>query len=312
MAKPLTFSIPFRFSSLTGSVQFLKVADNRSKSILSTLSRTKISLKIQCERKEKDLGTRRSRRKQNPKEQNVQMGGLGFAVLGALKTDLLPKNRIENTKKKTQINESESTVNDSSNKQNKKGEKSETAHKAKNDYKGSLSKVSEALGASRLKSHDDLKLNSVVGTRKRSESDNTINGAPNKHKSKGAKVQIPRKAMNSYKGSLPKDSESSRASVFDNNEDLNLNPVVGTRKPSLSGQDILMALQRASMEKAKEARRNRRLKQKVGSTMDSSGLSDVRKGFGDIRRIVIKSDWATRIDSLEKRLKELKEKADLT
>lgn len=312
MAKPLTFSIPFRFSSLTGSVQFSKVADNHSKSILSTSSRSKISLKIRCERKEKDFGTRRSRRKQNPKEQNVQMGGLGFAVLGALKTDLLPKNRIENTQKKTQINEAENTVNDSSNKQNKKGEKSETAHKAKNDYKGSLSKDSEALGASTLNSHDDLKLNSVVGTIKPSESDNTINGAPNKHKSKRAKVQIPRKAMNSYKGSLPKDSESSRASIFDNNEDLNLNPVVGTRKPSLSGQDILMALQRASMEKAKEARRNRRPKQKVGSTMDRSGLSDVRKGFGEIRRIVIKSEWATRIESLEKRLKELKEKADLT
>lgn len=312
MAKPLTLSIPFRFSSLTGSVRFSKVADNHSKSILSTSSRTKISLKIRCERKEKDLGTRRSRRKQNPKGQNVQMGGLGFAVLGALKTDLLPKNRIENTQKNTQINEAENTVNDSSNKQNKKGEKSETAHKAKNDCKGSLSKDSEALGASTLNSHDDLKLNSVVGTRKSSESDNTINGAPNKHKSKGAKVQIPRKAMNSYKGSLPKDSESSRASIFDNNEDLNLNPVVRTRKPSLSGQDILMALQRASVEKAKEARRNRRPKQKLGSTMDSSGLSDVRKGFGEIRRIVIKPEWATRIESLEKRLKELKQKADLT
>lgn len=311
MAKSLTFSIPFRFSSSTGSAQLSKVADDPSKSILSTSNRTKISLKIRSEKKEKDLGTQRSRRKQNPKDQNVQIGGLGFAVLGALKTDILPQHRIENTQKKTQIYEAENTVNDSSNKRNKKWGKSETAHKAMNDYKG-LSKDSEELGASTLNSHEGLKLNSVIGTRKASEADNTVNGAPNKQKSKGTKVQIPRKAMNAYKGSLPKDSESLRASIFDNNDDLNLNPIVGTRKPSLSGQDILMALQRASMEKAKEARRNRRPKQKERSTVESSGLSDVRKGFGEIRPIVIKSEWATRIESLEKRLKELKEKADFT
>lgn len=313
MAKPLTLTIPFRFSSSTGRAQFSKVTNYPSKSILSTSNRTKISLKIRFERKEKDLGTRRRRRKQNPKDQNAQIGGLGFAVLGTLKTDLLPQNRIEHTQmnntQKTQINEAENTVND---KHNKEGENPETAQKAMNDYKVSLPNDSEALGASTLNSHEDLKFNSIVGTRKLSEADNTVNGAPNKQKRKGVKTETAHKVMNAYKGSLPKDSESLRASTMDSNDDLNLNSIARTRKPSLSGQDILKALQRASMEKAKEARKNRRPKQKVGSTVDSTGLSDVRKDIGEIRPIVIKSEWAARIESLEKGLKELKEKADLT
>lgn len=316
MAKPLTFTMPLRFSSSTGSAQFSKATNYPSMTIPFASDRTKISLKIRFERKEKDLGKQRSRRKQKPRDQNAQIGGLGFAVLGNLKTDLNPKSIIENIQmnnsQNTKKNEAENTVNDAPNKQKEEGEKAKTVYKGMNDYKDSVPKDSESLGASTLNSNDDPKLNPIVGTIKPYQADNTVSGAPNKQKSRREKTEIAHRAKNDYKGSLPKGSESLRASTLDGNDDLNLNSIVRTRKPSVSGEDILMALQRASTEKAKKARRNRRPNPKVENRVESRGPSDVLKDFGEIRPIDIKSEWVARIESLEKRLKELKEKADLT
>lgn len=316
MAKPLTFTMPFRSSSLTGRAQFSKATNYPYMSILFASDSMKISLKIRFERKEKDLGKRKSRRKQNPRDQNAQIGGLGFAVLGTLKTDLIPKKIIDNTQmnnsQNTKKNEVENTVNDAPNTQKEEGENSETAYKAMNDYKDSMPEDSQSSGVSTLNSNDDLKFNPIVETLKPYQAENTVSGAPDKQKSRREKSEIAHKAKNDYKGSVPKDSKSLRASTLGSKDDLNLNSMVRTRKPSLSGEDILMALQRASMEKAKEARRNRRPNPKVGNRVESRELSDVRKDFGEIKPIDIKSEWAARIESLEKRWKELKEKADLT
>uniref|UniRef100_A0A5K1GV70 Uncharacterized protein n=1 Tax=Nymphaea colorata TaxID=210225 RepID=A0A5K1GV70_9MAGN len=73
-----------------------------------------------------------------------------------------------------------------------------------------------------------------------------------------------------------------------------------TESTSLSGHDVLLALQSASAQKASLARRRRGSKQKGTTLTEESRLNP-----DDIRPIIIKSDWAARLRKLENLLEDL-------
>ncbi|KMT20225.1 hypothetical protein BVRB_1g002290 [Beta vulgaris subsp. vulgaris] len=69
----------------------------------------------------------------------------------------------------------------------------------------------------------------------------------------------------------------------------------------ISGSDILWAMQRASAKKT-----NTKKKQKKKGSGDFKRENNGKKvvDFDKIRPLTVKSDWATRLDDLEKRLQE--------
>ncbi|KAL2893393.1 Enolase [Bienertia sinuspersici] len=71
----------------------------------------------------------------------------------------------------------------------------------------------------------------------------------------------------------------------------------------ISGSDILRALQKASAKKANNKKQNK----KKGSSELKRKNNNIEKkvvDFDKVRPITIKSDWATRLTELEKRLQE--------
>ncbi|GLJ24871.1 hypothetical protein SUGI_0475650 [Cryptomeria japonica] len=106
---------------------------------------------------------------------------------------------------------------------------------------------------------------------------------------------------------------SSEDSDLGKNEDvLHLN-TRATAKPSLRGEDIILALQKVSAQKANEESR-RKVKKKNASRVDSTRRRSskmIPRVVGNVRPITVKPEWGARIESLENHLKELKERAEL-
>ncbi|KAK9280185.1 hypothetical protein L1049_013872 [Liquidambar formosana] len=78
----------------------------------------------------------------------------------------------------------------------------------------------------------------------------------------------------------------------------------GEEGRQLSGSDVLWALQRATARKNKISggKKKRRSSTSVG-TSDKDGIFE--EDYSNVRPLSIKSDWATRLDDLERRLQEL-------
>eukprot|EP01018_Ginkgo_biloba_P019519 Gb_02238 [translate_table: standard] len=204
---------------------------------------------IRSEKKKKDGGRPRHRQKQNSSNQSNQIGGLGFALLGALKSDLLhenkispkPKKKVEETQKNAVVKTAEIEVIENSSTLQKKGKSNNTSQSAKQTNIKNSEEV--------LRVPDDLLV------------------------------------------SLPSIGTSDKS-----------------RKPSLSGEDVILALQKASIEKARKTQRSRKSNRNVSSSAESKGFPEGYRDVGEVRPITIKSEWLDRIEDLEKRLKDVKEK----
>eukprot|EP00252_Welwitschia_mirabilis_P018712 TRINITY_DN4172_c0_g1_i2.p1 TRINITY_DN4172_c0_g1~~TRINITY_DN4172_c0_g1_i2.p1 ORF type:complete len:224 (+),score=41.68 TRINITY_DN4172_c0_g1_i2:158-829(+) len=85
---------------------------------------------------------------------------------------------------------------------------------------------------------------------------------------------------------------------------------VSSNRPSLSGADVFQALQKAALEREKKSRK-RRDKREV-TLEKKEGLDQKPKYLEDVRPIIIKPEWAAKIESIEKRVKELKETLELS
>ncbi|KAG9445166.1 hypothetical protein H6P81_016506 [Aristolochia fimbriata] len=71
---------------------------------------------------------------------------------------------------------------------------------------------------------------------------------------------------------------------------------------SLSGSDILLALQKAAVRKSRRRKRNREKPRGVAGAADAGGdVTDYR----NVRPINIREGWAARLDELEKAVEEL-------
>ncbi|KNA08108.1 hypothetical protein SOVF_165630 [Spinacia oleracea] len=70
----------------------------------------------------------------------------------------------------------------------------------------------------------------------------------------------------------------------------------------ISGSDILRALQKASAKKASTKKQQQKKKGSIELKREKNGKKVV--DYDKVRPITVKSDWATRLDDLEKRLQE--------
>lgn len=98
-------------------------------------------------------------------------------------------------------------------------------------------------------------------------------------------------------------SRQSFGQVSNNAEGNSVN-VDSAEKPSLRGQEILMAMQKASMERAKLKQKNR-TSETVGKAKGNASSRETLD-WRDARPIVIRPEWALQIEDLERRINDLK------
>lgn len=76
-------------------------------------------------------------------------------------------------------------------------------------------------------------------------------------------------------------------------------------KPSLRGQEVLWALQKAAMEKAKLKQKNRKSSDRTSKSKEVVSSQEVRD-WRDAKPIVVRPEWALQIDKLERWIIDLK------
>ena len=77
------------------------------------------------------------------------------------------------------------------------------------------------------------------------------------------------------------------------------------KEKEITGSDILRALQRVSARKA-QISSNKKMQQRRTAPDSVNRTQNANRGvdYDKVRALTIKSDWATRLDELEKRLQE--------
>lgn len=78
-----------------------------------------------------------------------------------------------------------------------------------------------------------------------------------------------------------------------------------TAKPSLRGQEVLLALQKAAMEKAKVKKRTHKVPDRASKSKQVASQYESEE-WRDAKPIIVKPEWAERIDELECRIENLK------
>lgn len=76
-------------------------------------------------------------------------------------------------------------------------------------------------------------------------------------------------------------------------------------KPSLQGQEVLLALQKAAVEKAKQKQRTRKVSERASKSNEVALLRDSGE-WRNAKPIAVKPEWALQIDELEHRIENLK------
>lgn len=82
-------------------------------------------------------------------------------------------------------------------------------------------------------------------------------------------------------------------------------------QPSLRGQEVLWALQKAAVEKAKQKKKSRKPNDRALKGKDTASLHDSGE-WRNAKPIVLKPEWALQIDDIERRIESLKSPVPLS